>query len=287
MPSEARTPDLAAPRPMAANERRGSAWVTSVVMAGVLCACHDRSAHRDDPAVGGDADSQSAELSYAVPPQVSGATPSANGGVVLTGRASPGATLRLSSPEGEVLTVAVRSTGRWTLRIPPLATPRMFALSASVGDRVVHGEGALLLARRPAPVALLVRTGSGALVIDGAVARPAILAVDCDPGGFCAVSGLARPRAAVRLSLDRTPAGAEQADEHGRYALMAASRRLQPGPHDAVVQTPDGEVRRSFTVTAPDPLRTPYQVTSLQDGWRVEWAIPGGGVQTTLVFAQR
>ncbi len=271
------------PKSAASRRLRRSAMVALLALLG---ACHRSAPGADAGQLLGDADTEKAELSYAWPPQVLGAMVRGNGVVVLTGRAAPGATLRLSAPEGEVLDVKVRRTGQWTLRMQRVAAPRMFALSAWMGPRVVHGEGALLLAPAPGPAALLARAGSGALVIDRFAGAPTIAAADCDPGGFCAISGLARPGAAVRLVLDGAPSGAGQADQAGRYAVMAASRRLPLGLHEAMLQTPDGAVRRRFTLAPPGPLRRPYQASPAADGWRVEWATPGGGVQTTLVFAQ-
>jgi len=166
----------------------------------------------------------------------------------------------------------------------------MFALAARVGDpgsspRQVHSEGALILLPRSGPPALLVRAGAGAQVFAAPTERPALDALDYDPGGFAAAAGRARPGAMVRLMMDGALAGAGQADAGGRYSILAANGRLPFGVHMALVQTREGQDARRFTIAPPGPtLTTPYRVDPTPDGWRLEWAIPGGGVQTTLVF---
>jgi hypothetical protein len=210
---------------------------------------------------------------------------------MLMGTAAPSARVELTAPEGEVMAVRASPTGAWRLTLAAVTRPRMFALAARVKDgaappRLVHSEGALVLIPQSAgPPALLVRAGAGALVFAAKAVRPALDALDYDPGGFSAAAGRARPGASVRLTMDGALAGVGQADAGGRYSILAANRRLPFGPHIAVVQSPDGQDERRFTMSPPgSTLTTPYKVDPLPDGWRFEWAIPGGGVQTTLVF---
>jgi hypothetical protein len=198
--------------------------------------------------------------------------------------------VELTSPEGEAAAVQASSTGAWRLTLPAVTRPRMFALAARVKDpalgvRQVHSEGALILIPHVGPPAFLVRAGAGALVFGGKAVRPSLDALDYDPGGFSAAAGRARPGTSVRLTMDGALAGVGQADAGGRYSILAANRRLPFGDHIAVVQSGDGQDQRSFTLAPPGPTLTPaYKVDPLPDGWRLEWAIPGGGIQTTLVF---
>jgi hypothetical protein len=188
------------------------------------------------------------------------------------------------------MAVEASPDGAWRLTLPAVARPRMFALAARVKNgatsaRLVHSEGALIVMPPSGPPALLVRAGAGALVFASRAVRPALDALDYDPGGFSAVAGRARPGASVRLMMDGALAGVGQADVGGRYSILAANRRLPFGAHLALVQSADGEDERRFTISPPGPtLTTPYKVDPMPDGWRLEWAIPGGGVQTTLVF---
>jgi len=234
-------------------------------------------------------ENEQAEARYLPPPRLVSASRSPTA-VMLTGSAPPDARVELTAPEGDTLGASAGRTGAWRLTLPTVARPRMFALAASLGalgskDRVVHSEGALILLPRSGPPALLVRAGAGAQVFASPTVRPALDALDYDPGGFSAAAGRARPGAMVRLMIDGALAGAGQADSGGRYSILAANGRLPFGVHTALVQSADGQDERRFTISSPgSTLTTPYQVDPTPDGWRLEWAIPGGGVQTTLVF---
>ena len=258
--------------------------VAAVLACAVVAGCHGQPRSR----VGStplDADAgDGAEASYMSAPQVSKSAFGRNGAILLNGHAEPGAAIRLQAPEGDVSNARAGRDGRWSLRMPAVARPRMFALSAQIDQRVVHAEGALLLLPAPSPAALLVRAGAGSLVMEGDGSGPRIAAVDYDPAGFVAVSGVAAPDAPVRLTLDGAPSGLSRADADGRYAVLAAGRELSFRNHVAMVQTPAGVVQRDFRLTTPTPLSSPYQATAEADGWRVEWAPSGGGVQSTLVF---
>ena len=242
-------------------------------------------------ASGGD---DEAEAGYLPPPRLVSVsrTPTAE---TLIGSAAHDARVELMAPEGETMSVRASHTGAWRLTLPAVSQPRMFALVARVnepgphapksGDRLVDSEGALILLPRSGPPALLVRAGAGALVFAARTVRPTIDAVDYDPGGFSAVAGRARPGVSVRLMMDGALAGVGEADAAGRYSILAANRRLSLGGHTALVQSADGQDDHRFTIIPPGPtLTSPYKVDPMPDGWRLEWVLPDGGVQTTLVF---
>jgi hypothetical protein len=251
-----------------------------------LSACHpgsdtSTSARLQTNAV---ADTAAAEQGYVAPPQVIKADVNSNGVISLNGAAAPSARVELQSPEGEGRSTTTQKSGLWVLRLPAVSRPRMFALSEIIDGRAVHAEGALIVLPRPAPAALLVRAGFGCLTLENGGARPSLTTIDYDPGGFAAFSGTAQPGSTVRLSLDGAPAGLAQVDNMGRYAVLAANHRLSFGTHLAFIETASGEIRRPFQLIQPGPLMSPYQATAEADGWRVEWAAPGGGVQTTLIL---
>jgi hypothetical protein len=230
-----------------------------------------------------------AEAGYLPPPHLVSVTRTATA-VTLVGSSTPRSRIELMAPEGETMTVKANAEGTWRLTLPAVTRPRMFALEARLKDpappdRLVHSEGALILIPRSGPPGLLVRAGAGALVFYGEAVRPSLDALDYDPSGFSAAGGRARPGASVRLTMDGQLAGVGQADAGGRYAILAANRRLPFGTHTALVQSADGQDERRFTISPPSPtLTTFYKVDPIPDGWQLEWALTGGGVQTTLVF---
>ena len=231
----------------------------------------------------GDAGGSAEEAGYVAPPALTAATRTERG-VVLSGRAPATAEVRLASPQGQVYTAAAPD-GRWTLRLPTPATPAMFAFMAELDGRTIRGEGAVLVAPPPGPAALVLRPGFGAASVGTGAARPSIVAVDYDASGGAAVAGLAAPNAAVRLSVDGTPAGIGQADAAGHFSVMALNRTLAPGERRIDVETPGGRAQVRVTASAPEPLGgAAYRAVRQPQGWRIDWAPPGGGVQTSLVF---
>jgi hypothetical protein len=226
-----------------------------------------------------------AEAGYLAPPSLASATRE-GGRLVLTGLAPPGSRVQLASPDGRVLAVDADRAGAWSLSLPAPAAPAMFAFSAQAGPRIVRGEGAVLLPPAPAPAALLLRPGFGAFSLGPASDVPVIVAIDYDASGGAAVAGLAPPSTPVRLSLDGDPAGVGQTDAQGRFAVIAANRTLAPGARVVEVETAAGPAEVRINVSPAAPLNgTPYRATAQATGWRIDWAPPGGGVQTTLVFA--
>jgi hypothetical protein len=73
----------------------------------------------------------------------------------------------------------------------------------------------------------------------------------------------------------------------GRFAVLAATANRRPGfgLHEIEAATTAGLVRRAVTLTPPAPLAGPYAASGAPGDWTVEWALNGGGVQTTLLVA--
>ena len=224
---------------------------------------------------------------YLTPPQLSLAVRRPDGAVHLTGAAVAGARVHLASPEGAAFEATAAPDGAWALDLPPAVTPRMFSVSAEAGDETVRAEGALLVLPLPASPALLVRAGFAALVLGPTPAPKAagIVALDYDGGGGAAVAGFASPGAQVRVSLDGQPAGLDQANAKGRFAVMAPNRRLAAGRRRIEIEAQGAPpIGVEAEVSPPAPLSAPYRAVRQAGAWRVDWAPPGGGVQTTLVF---
>jgi hypothetical protein len=224
---------------------------------------------------------------YLAPPTVTQAARDGRGGVTLAGRAPEDAEVRLRDPSGEAFSATAGPGGVWSIALPSAQEPRMFAFEAELSGRILHGEGALLVLPPPAVPALLARAGYGALPIGSDGRAQQILAVDYDGGGGGAVSGVAAPGAAVRLMLDGQPVGSGQADGAGRYAALGLNARkpFAPGPHRVRVETPAGPAEASLAVSPPAlPGARAFHAEREGAAWRVDWRLPGGGVQTTLVL---
>ena len=225
-----------------------------------------------------------ASAGYAAPPSLTAVTRRA-GGIEVRGSAQPGAQVSLAAPDGAAGQAVADARGAWRLILPAAETPRMFALSAESGGRVVRAEGAVVALPAPGAPVLIARPGAAALPAPSRNARPVIAAIDYDAGGAAAVAGSAAPNARVQLSVDGQPSDAVTTDASGRFAL--AGPRTQPlsaAAHLFVVQTPAGATQASITLKPPADLKAQvYRAVRDAEGWRIDWRLPGGGVQTTLV----
>ena len=219
---------------------------------------------------------------YVAPPRATGALVMGDGAVRISGVAPPRAMVEITSPEGDRARVRADRRGGWTVRLAS-GPPRLYAVTALAGDRTLHAEGALVTAPGALSPAVVVRAGDAAASLTRGL-RTNIVTVDYDPSGFIAVAGGAPPRAELALIVDGAPAAVGQADAEGRYTMLAANRRLALGPHLLQVRAPDRTAEREITLDPPSALSAPYQAWPTANGWRVEWALTGGGVQTTLIL---
>jgi hypothetical protein len=235
------------------------------------------------PASALDADQAAGEAAYLAPPVVTRVVEVQGGAQLVEGRAPPVSQVQLASPDGEVARTRADAAGAWRLALPPAERPRLYAVSAIAAGHVLHAEGALLLAPGAVSPAVTLRAGAAALPLSPSGGRLDIATVDYDPSGVLAAAGAAPAGASVSLMVDGGPAARGQADAQGRYALLAAGRRLPLGPHRLTVMAAGRAASREVNLTPAAALTSPFAAERLADGWRVEWAPTGGGVQTTLL----
>lgn len=205
------------------------------------------------------------------------------GGVVrLSGAAPADAIVRLVAPEGRATGVTADAQGRWTAELPPGDVPRLFALSAETAGRTLRGEGALaVLPPGAVAVALIARAGAPSAPAAGSAPGALRLsAVDFDAGGGLAAAGTAPAGAALRLLADGAAAGAGQADASGRFTLLGVGAPLAPGAHRVRVEAAASAAEAVVDTAPAAPLSAAFRAARTAVGWRVDWARPGGGVQS-------
>ncbi len=229
---------------------------------------------------------------YLSPPTLTAAARDEAGGVTLMGAAPPKTEVRLRDPDGSAYSATADDDGVWETHLSPSIAPRMFAFDGELSGRLLHGEGAILALPAPGPPIVLTRAGYGAYPIVQAPPPPVggpvrILAIDYDGAGGGSVSGLAAPGAPVRFVLDGVAVGVGEADAHGRFTVMDLNvgAPFHPGPHAIRIESRSVAVEGDLTVTPPAQLGdAPFLANRQAGAWRIDWLVPGGGQQTTVVF---
>ena len=257
-----------------------TAWAAIVLL--LVSGCR-----RDGPVASG-RNADTSELAsnssgYLAPPRVSGAKMVSKGDLLISGVAPREALVEITAPEGDRAHAQADKHGVWNVILPG-GPARLYAISAVLGTRKVHAEGALVTAPGALSRAVIVRAGYAAMPMVGGGATN-MATVDYDPQGSIAVAGEAPAGAKLTLVVDGAAAAVGEADTQGRYALMAANRRRTFGVHRLQVRAGVHLMDRMVTLEPPTPLSAPYEAWSTPQGWRVEWALNGGGVQTTLILS--
>jgi hypothetical protein len=224
------------------------------------------------------------DAGYRAAPQIVELARAPDGGLSLSGRATPSSQVRLASPSGARMETTADGQGNWRTPLGPVSEPTLYGLSAEAGGRRIQAEGYVAILPGGPTVALL-RAGSGAQVLDGAPGLR-LLAVDIDSGGAAVVSGRASAGIPVRLLVDNIVAIEAPAGADGRFSLTLP-KALPPGPHRIRALTAKAAADAAVTITPVAPLTEgPYRITPSGAVWRVDWMTPGGGLQTTLLLAQ-
>lgn len=260
----------------------------AAVLAGLAAGCNPSPRAAPSPL---DADREAAEAGYSPPPRIvaSRDAPETSGrfGVRIEGLATPAARVRLEGADGRTYQSSAAESGAWSLTVPPSPTPRLFTLIAVHDGRAVAGEGRLLVLPR-APDFVL-RPGYGALPLEAGSGPPRVLSVDVGPDGAAAVSGLARPSARVVARVDgaqpaATGLGQGTSDAQGRFTVIL-DRPLAPGARRLTLVASDGVAEAGVEVCEPASLgEAVFAAARTGAGWRLDWRLPGGGVQTTYVL---
>ncbi len=229
----------------------------------------------------------SASPDYLSPPSPTGSALLADGKVSVQGSAPAESRISFRSPEGQSAETRADPNGRWSVTLDHAATPHLYAFDATLDARTIRAQGALCLL--PSGAVLVLRAGSGATVI-GEARGLSLTDVDFDGEGGVAASGLAAANAPIRLMIDGAAAGLGQADAQGRYVVMGLDLRRAPvvGTHNIGVQSSAGLAAvADVSLAPPAPLAETqiYRARAVQGGWRIDWRLPGGGLQTAVVFS--
>ena len=253
----------------------------------ILAACAAAGACSRTAPARGPADQARAQLAaYLAPPAVTAADRQGSS-VRLRGTASPGAAVRLASPDGSALTGTADRKGDWRLAAPAGNAPRLYSLSELLGGRLVRAVGYVAVLPAPGPAAAMLRPAASASVPASARSARGVTSIDYDASGQAMVAGQAWPRETVRLSVDGREAGEDRADAVGGFSA-SLSRTLSPGPHVLGVTGPRLRANAAFEAVRPAQIASPpYDAQRTVSAWRIDWVTPGGGVQSTVLLDPR
>ncbi|EGF90344.1 hypothetical protein ABI_33620 [Asticcacaulis biprosthecium C19] len=147
--------------------------------------------------------------------------------------------------------------------------------------RTMRAEGRLFVPRgRPDKAAMLLPGGAARSL---SKEKLILAAADYDSTGGIAVAGHVAPTTTVNLVVSGIIIGRSQSDDQGRYQVtgqIAAPGELETGL-EIEIETDKQSEKRTIPVSLPAPGD---RITPVDGAWRVDWTLPGGGVQTTIVF---
>ncbi len=222
------------------------------------------------------------EHGYIGAPVITAVSQPSPGTVVVTGQALPDGRVRFLYGQARAVGVTADSQGRFTAELPISGAGGIYDLSMEDAGALQHAEGRLFVPSGQTAKAVLLRPGSPA----APVTPPGlgIVAIDYDSAGALGISGRVAPRAAVNLVVNGELRAQPISDTNGKYSAVT---QVPPpsGTPMAITLTAEAagaEWKRTISVSAPTGDQD--AVSAVAGGWRIDWRIPGGGVQTTLVF---
>jgi hypothetical protein len=225
--------------------------------------------------------SEAEKAGYLPSPQVLAVAVGADGAPVVRGRARPAGRIRATLPSGEAYGATADAQGLFELALPGGSSAVMVAISAEDEGRSTPAEGWVFAPPNDFRHAVVLRPGSTSRAL---VANPALIAVvDFDAGGGAGLSGRAPPNSEVRISVDGVAAAQVRAAPDGHYEA-----RFSPttGPHRLHVAAGARAQDREIDFSAPAQVPAArYAAQRIGEAWRIDWRPPGGGAQTTFVFA--
>jgi hypothetical protein len=85
--------------------------------------------------------------------------------------------------------------------------------------------------------------------------------------------------------VDGAPAAPSAAGPDGRFAI-GLPKPLGPGVHALAARTPAAKAQATLELGPLAAFSGGLRATQRDWGWRLDWATPGGGMQTTELFFQ-
>ena len=233
------------------------------------------------PQAAQDTDDYMRSKGYSRAPQILSVT--ANGNMVsVSGDAVPGGRVRFLYGDQRAIGVTADSKGRFSADLPVTPQGTLFDVSMEDAGQLMQAEGRLFVPPGAPQKAVLLRAGAPSLPVMRQGSGIAV--IDYDAAGAMMVTGVAAPGAAISVTVGeeiwpKQPAAAADGtftavcqippvqDDAGQVSLSVKAGQANWQQVIPVSRAPDGD-----------------HISAVSGGWRIDWALPGGGAQTTLVF---
>ncbi|MGA9657597.1 MAG: hypothetical protein WBQ60_00650 [Asticcacaulis sp.] len=253
----------------------GLAALIGLAMAGGLSGCDEK------PKA---APSGSAMLAagYSFAPEITGVEMGGSDMFIVTGKTVANARVRFSYDQKRSIGVTSDSRGHFRAELPVGKNGGLYDVGSEDEGRLIYAEGRLYIPPGHPEKAVLLRAGSPSLPLFNDKTVVAVL--DYDSAGAVAITGRTQPNTAVEVTLN-DDIWRVSSDAQGLYSatMQIPPPSAQDNINNLTVDTGGTHTVRNFKDSMPK-VKGADNITRFEEGWRIDWVLPGGGMQTTLVF---
>ena len=215
-------------------------------------------------------------------PEITGVDQAGSNMFVVTGQTIANARVRFGYSGRRAVGVTSDSKGKFRAELPSGPEGGLYDLSTEDGGRSMHADGRLFIPADAPEKAVLMRPGAPSLALFNDIMPVAV--IDYDRAGALAIAGRVAPTTTIEVVLNGEIRARTISDDRGFYT--ATTQIDPPGDTETAntlsVVAGGKESARNF---ADSRIKADSDsITRFADGWRVDWVLPGGGMQTTLVF---
>ena len=215
-------------------------------------------------------------------PQITGVDQAGSNIFVVTGQTIANARVRFSYSGRRAVGVTSDSKGKFRAELPSGPDGGLFDLSTEDSGRTMHADGRLFIPAGAPEKTVLMRPGAPSLALFNETTP--VATIDYDRAGALAVAGRVAPATAIEVVLNGEIRARTNSDDRGFYN---ATTQIDPPVERETANSLSIIAGGKETVRNFNDSRIAGDNDSIirvGDSWRVDWVLPGGGMQTTLVF---
>lgn len=181
--------------------------------------------------------------------------------------------------------VTTDGQGRFHAEVPVTGNGGLYDITVDDGGRPRPAEGRLFIPPGRPDKAVLLRPGTTSRLVQPQAMG--VMVADYDAAGAFALSGRVAPNADVTVIVNNEIRAEVRSDALGVFD--AATQVPPPSatalPVSVIVQAVKQSFKRDLqVVAAQSTAKAGDQISMTAEGWRIDWQLPGGGKQSTVVF---